>query len=115
MRESLQGHGVSSGFWVCSSLVTVGRARRPGVRSSLRPRGDWEAWRGRGQGGSCPCPRLSVGSNVKKTDKPAWGVEGLTLVPVSWFSEAGVLLSLMSQRGVLVGFACRRVLCLRLS
>ena len=48
-----------------------------------------------------------MGSNVKKTDKPAWGMEGLTSLPVSWLSEAGALLSLRSQSSVLGRFACR--------
>lgn len=99
MRDC-RGNGVSSGFWVCSSLVTVGRARKPGVRSSASTRGLRPGGEEAREAPAPALPGLRVGSNVKKTDKPALGYGGARPVPVSWFSEAGVLLSLRRAREV---------------
>lgn len=49
-REPAGAMGSAPRFWVCSSLVTVGRARKP----ESTPLEDWEAWRGKDR--NLPCP-----------------------------------------------------------
>ena len=48
-----------------------------------------------------------MGSNVKRQTSQLGVWRGSPLVPVSWLSEAGVLLSLKSQSSVLGRFVCR--------
>lgn len=60
--------------------------------------------------GEAPAPdpgSLLQGSKVKKTDKPAWGMEGSPLAPCPCLLRQLVLLSLRSQRSVLGRLACR--------
>lgn len=83
MRESLQGQ------WgqprVLGVFLTSDGGQGQGTWSPLHSESTWGLGGLKGKRpGEAPAPApgsLLQGSNVKKTDKPAWGMEGSPLVP----------------------------------